>query len=255
MRICTWNLNNILHRLPLLLAWLEATQPDVCVLQELKVENADFPRAALRGAGYGSAAVCQKTWNGVAVLAKGEDPIEIRRRLPGDEKDQEARFLEVAAHGVIVAGIYLPNGNPFPGPKFDRKMDWFERLLTHAEELWNTGHAVVLAGDFNVAPTDADIYASRSYADNALVQAGPREAYARLLGQGWTDALRAKHPSEPMYTFWDYRRHRWERDAGLRIDHVLLSKPLKRKLRAAGVDRAVRAQANPSDHAPVWVEL
>lgn len=255
MRVCTWNVNNIRHRLPLLLAWLDATRPDIVVLQELKTATAEFPTGALEAAGYGSLVVGQKTWNGVALLARGHEPIEIRRTLPGDAKDTQARFIEAAVQGVIVAGLYLPNGNPCPGPKFDYKMAWLERLVRHADELWNADHPVILAGDFNVVPSDFDIYSTRSYLDNALLQPQARDAYARLLAQGWTDALRKKHPKEPMFTFWDYRRNRWPRDAGLRIDHILLSKQLKPKLVGAGVDRAVRGIEGPSDHAPVWVEL
>ena len=255
MRLCTWNVNNVQHRLPLLLAWLDATKPDIVALQELKTTGAEFPTAELEAAGYGSLVVGQKTWNGVALLARGDAPIEIRRALPGDSEDAQARYIEAAVQGVIVAGIYLPNGNPFPSPKFDYKMAWFERLNRHADGLWNTGHPAILAGDFNVVPSDFDIYSTRSYLDNALLQATPRQAYARLLEQGWTDVLRHKHPTEPMYTFWDYRRNRWPRDAGLRIDHILLSEKLKTKLVDAGVDRAVRAIEGSSDHAPVWVEL
>lgn len=255
MRVCTWNVNNVRSRLPLLLAWLEATKPDVVVLQELKSTTAEFPRLELEEAGYGSVVVGQKSWNGIAVLAKGEAPIEVRRVLPGDSNDKDARYIEVAVQGILIAGLYLPNGNPHPGPKFEFKMAWFERLLAHAADLLETGHPVILAGDFNVVPTDFDIYSTRSFMDNALVQAEPREAYARLLKQGWTDAVRTMHPKAPMYTFWDYRRNRWPRDAGLRIDHILLSKHLKRKLVDAGVDRAVRGIEGSNDHAPAWVEL
>lgn len=248
-------MNNVRSRLPLLLAWLDATKPDVVVLQELKSTTAEFPRLELEEAGYGSVVVGQRSWNGVAVLAKGKAPIEVRRALPGDSNDKDARYIEVAVQGILVAGLYLPNGNPYPGPKFDFKMAWFERLLAHAADLLKTGHSVIMAGDFNVVPTDFDIYSTRSFVDNALLQAEPREAYAKLLKQGWTDAVRTKHPKAPMYTFWDYRRNRWPRDAGLRIDHILLSKQLKPKLVDAGVDRAVRGIEGSSDHAPAWVEL
>ena len=175
--------------------------------------------------------------------------------LPGESSDSNARYVEAAVDGVLVTSLYLPNGNPCPGPKFDYKMAWFERLIAHAAELWKTGHPVALMGDYNVVPTDADIYSPKTWLDNALLQAEPRAAYARLLKQGWTDALRQLHPSEPMYTFWDYRRNRWQRNAGLRIDHLLLSKVLKTRLLAAGVDREVRGMENASDHAPVWVQL
>jgi exodeoxyribonuclease-3 len=255
VRVATWNVNNVRQRLPLLLAWLAATKPDVVALQELKTTTADFPVAELAASGYGALVVGQKTWNGVALLARGSEPVEIRRSLPGDSSDMQARYVEAAINGVIVAGLYFPNGNPYPGPKFEYKMAWFERVIDHSASLWKSGHAVVLAGDFNVAPTDFDIYETDSYDDNALVQAEPRDAYKRLVKQGWTDALRKKHPKEPVYTFWDYRRNRWQRDAGMRIDHVLLSKPLMARLVDAGVDRAVRGMEATSDHAPVWVEL
>jgi exodeoxyribonuclease-3 len=255
MRIATWNINDIHKRLPILLAWLDATRPDVVALQELKTPEKDFPKAELDRAGYGSLVVGQPSWNGVALLARGAQPVEIRRALPGDPADKQARYLEAAIGGVIVTSIYLPNGNPQPGPKFAYKLAWFERLIAHASGLWQTGYPVVLAGDYNVVPTDFDIYSTASWLDNALLQPAPREAYTRLLSQGWTDALRAMHPKDAIYTFWDYRRNRWQRDAGLRIDHLLLSKPVQPRLRAAGVDREVRALPDTSDHAPVWIEL
>ncbi|HLL11477.1 MAG TPA: exodeoxyribonuclease III [Rubrivivax sp.] len=255
MRIATWNVNDIHKRLPLLLAWLDATRPDVVALQELKTSDETFPRAALKAAGYGSLVVGQRTWNGVALLARGSDPVPVRRSLPGDARDVQARWLEGAVEGILFASLYLPNGNPWPGPKFDYKMAWFERLIAHATELWQTGHPVALLGDFNVVPTDADIYSPASWLDNALLQPEPRAAYARLLDQGWADAVRELHPGEPIYTFWDFRRNRWPRNAGLRIDHLLLSKPLQSRLKTAGVDTAVRAMDNASDHAPVWAEL
>jgi len=209
----------------------------------------------LKAAGYGSLVVGQRTWNGVALLARGSDPVPVRRSLPGDARDVQARWLEGAVEGILFASLYLPNGNPWPGPKFDYKMAWFERLIAHATELWQTGHPVALLGDFNVVPTDADIYSPASWLDNALLQPEPRAAYARLLDQGWADAVRELHPGEPIYTFWDFRRNRWPRNAGLRIDHLLLSKPLQSRLKTAGVDTAVRAMDNASDHAPVWAEL
>ena len=255
MRIATWNVNNIVKRLPLLLAWLEATQPDAVALQEIKCTAADFPQAALAKAGYGSICVGQRTWNGVALLAHGSDPVEVRRELPGDAADTQSRYLEAAIGGVLVTSIYLPNGNPQPGPKFAYKLAWMERLIAHAASLQASGHPVVLAGDFNVIPTDADIYATASHRDNALLQPEAREAFARLLAQGWTDSVRARHPGERIYTFWDYLRNRWPRDAGLRIDHLLLSESIAGRLQAAGVDRAVRGQEGASDHAPVWIEL
>ena len=191
----------------------------------------------------------------MALLARGSDPMEVRRALPGDNTDTQARYLEAAIDGVLFASLYLPNGNPWPGAKFDYKMAWFERLLSHAADLWKTGHPVALLGDYNVVPTDADIYSPKTWLDNALLQPEPRAAYARLLKQGWTDALAKLHPKEPAFTFWDYRRKRWERNAGLRIDHLLLSKALKAKLLDAGVDKAVRGMEGASDHAPAWIEL
>ena len=255
MRVATWNINDITKRLPILLAWLDATRPDVVALQELKTPESGFPKAELDRAGYGSLVVGQPSWNGVALLARGAQPIEIRRALPGDPSDKQARYLEAAIGGVIVTSIYLPNGNPQPGPKFDYKLAWFERLITHASGLWQTGVPVVLAGDYNVVPTDFDIYSPATWLDNALLQPAPREAYTRLVAQGWNDALRAMHPKDAIYTFWDYRRNRWQRNAGLRIDHLLLSQPLQARLRAAGVDREVRALPDTSDHAPAWIEL
>ena len=255
MRIATWNINNIKLRLPLLLAWLEATNPDVVALQELKSTTKDFPREALERAGYGALVVGQKTWNGVALLARDVEPILVRETLPGDPTDRQARYVEAAINGVIVTSIYAPNGNPWPGDKFAYKLAWMERLIQHAAELLGSGYPVVLAGDYNVVPTPRDMYVSSSWENNALIQPETRAAFEKLLTQGWTDSVRRQHPKEPMYSFWDYRRNRWERDAGLRIDHMLVSAKLKTKLRAAGVDRAVRAMDGASDHAPVWVEL
>ena len=255
MRVATWNVNDINKRLHLLLAWLEATRPDVVALQELKAGDDAFPHAALEAAGYGSLVVGQRTWNGVALLARGSQPVPVRRALPGDAEDRQARYVEGAVAGILFASLYLPNGNPYPGPKFDYKLAWFERLNAHAAELWSSGHPVALVGDFNVVPTDLDIYSPATWLDNALLQPAVRQAYARLLAQGWTDAVRQLHPAQRIYTFWDYRRKRWERDAGLRIDHLLLSKPLQRRLKAAGVDKPVRGLELASDHAPVWVEL
>lgn len=255
MRIATWNINNVNLRLPLLLAWLEATRPDVVALQELKSITKDFPTRELERAGYGALAVGQKTWNGVALLARDVEPVLVRDSLPGDSIDKQARYVEAAIDGVIVTSIYAPNGNPWPGDKFAYKLAWFERLVQHAAQLLASGHPVVLAGDYNVVPTPRDIYASSSWDDNALIQPEARAGFEKLLKQGWTDSVRKQHPDEPMYSFWDYRRNRWGRNAGLRIDHVLISKGLKAKLRGAGVDRAVRAMEGASDHAPVWIDL
>jgi exodeoxyribonuclease-3 len=252
MKLATWNVNDIVKRLPLILEWLAEADPDIVALQETKALDAAFPRAALEAAGYGALVSGQRPWNGVALLAKGADPIEIRRALPGDAADTQRRYLEAAVAGVIVTSIYLPNGNPQPGPKFAYKMAWFERLLAHAAGLIKTGLPIVLAGDFNVVPTDDDIYSPASWLDNALLQPEPREAFQRLLAQGWLDAIRSRHPTDRIYTFWDYRRNRWARDAGLRIDHLLLSPAMAERLQEVGVDRAVRGKEGASDHAPAW---
>jgi exodeoxyribonuclease III len=255
VRIATFNINGINKRLANLLAWLEAERPDVVCLQELKAAEPDFPRAALEAAGYGAAWRSQRSWNGVAILARDAEPVTTRTALPGREDDRQRRYLEAAVRGVLVASIYAPNGNPQPGPKFDDKLVWLAQLHDHAAELVGTGLPVVLAGDYNVVPEERDVYPTRAYDDNALVQPAPREAYRRLLGQGWTDALRQVHPEGPVYTFWDYRRNRWQRDGGMRLDHLLLSPALAPRLRDAGVDRWVRGEENASDHAPVWIEL
>ena len=239
----------------MLLDWLARARPDVVALQETKATDAEFPKAALAAGGYGAVTVGQRPWNGVALLARGAEPIVVRRSLPGDRGDTHARYFEAAVDGILFASIYLPNGNPQPGPKFAYKLAWFERLIAHAASLQASGHPAVLAGDFNVVPTERDIYATTSYRDNALLQPGPREAYARLLQQGWTDAIRARHPEATIYTFWDYLRNRWPRNAGLRIDHLLLSKSIAGRLREAQVDRDERGKEGASDHAPVWAQL
>jgi exodeoxyribonuclease-3 len=254
-KVATFNINNVVRRLPVLLAWLEKEAPDVVCLQELKAEQASFPIAAIRAAGYGARWVGERSWNGVAILARGGDPIETRRQLPGDPADRQSRYLEAAVQGVLVGCLYLPNGNPWPGPKFAYKQAWFERFLAHAQGLWASGHPVVLAGDYNVVPTDFDIYDPKSWLKNALLQPEPRASYQRLLGQGWVDAIRAKHPGERVYTFWHYLRNRWERNAGLRLDHLLLSAALAPRMVDAGVDRWVRGLPDASDHAPAWVTL
>ena len=255
MKIATFNINDVNKRLGNLIGWLRAEKPDVVALQELKAAERKFPKAAIEKAGYGAVWCGQKTWNGVAILARGCEPIVTRRELPGDPDDRQARYIEAAVNGVIVTSLYAPNGNPQPGPKFDYKLAWMERLLAHAKELYAAGVPVVLAGDYNVVPTDHDIYAVRSYADDALLQPRPRAQFQKLLRQGWRDALRALHPDAALYTYWSYLRNRWPRDAGLRIDHLLLSALAAKRLAAAGVDREVRGEAGASDHAPVWVEL
>ena len=255
MRIATFNINNVNKRLPNLLAWLADAAPDVACLQELKAEDAAFPRAAVEAAGYGAVWQGQRRWNGVAILARGAEPVLTRRALPGDDADVQARYIEAAVGGVLVACLYAPNGNPQPGPKFAYKLAWLDRLVAHAATLVAAGVPAVLAGDYNVVPTPGDMYASKSHDRNALVQPEARAAFRRLVDQGWTDSLRAMHPDQPMYTFWDYLRGGWGRDAGWRLDHLLLSPALAPRLADAGVDRDVRAADGASDHAPAWVSL
>jgi exodeoxyribonuclease-3 len=255
VRIATYNINNVVARLPQLRAWLEVTRPDVVCLQELKCIESNFPFEELGKLGYGSLVHGQKTWNGVAILSRGSAPLEIRRQLPGDPADKQSRYLEAAVNGIVVGCLYLPNGNPWPGPKFDYKMAWFERLNRHAATLIRSGHPVVLAGDFNVVPTDADIYSTASWKDNALLQPEPRAAFRKFLKQGWTDPLESKKGEGTAYTFWSYLRNRWPRNAGLRIDHLLVSQVLLPRLLSAGVDKAMRGLEGASDHAPAWIEL
>ena len=255
VKIATFNINGINKRLPNLMAWLADAAPDVVCLQELKATDRQFPATALADAGYGAVWRGESSWNGVAILARDMEPVLTNDALPGDENDRQARYIEAAVNGVLVACLYAPNGNPQPGPKFAYKLAWTERLLAHAQELWDTGLPVVLAGDYNIVPEPRDIYVTSSYKDNALVQPQPRALFAQLLAQGWTDAIRKEYPDETIYTFWDYMRERWRRNAGLRLDHLLLSKSVARRLVAAGVDRGVRGAEGASDHAPVWVTL
>jgi exodeoxyribonuclease-3 len=260
MKIATFNINGITARLPRLLEWLRESVPDVACLQELKTSDETFPAAAIRDAGYECIWHGQKGFNGVAILARGHRIEEVRRGLPGDPDDTHSRYIEARVHtdpAIIVASIYLPNGNPQPGPKFDYKLAWFQRLVEHAAPLYRSAEPVVLAGDYNVVPSDevGDIYSAKSWKDDALLQPETRDAYRRLLAQGWTDTIAHLHPGAPMYTFWDYFRKRWERDAGLRIDHLLLNASAKSRLQSAGVDKAVRGREKPSDHAPAWVVL
>jgi exodeoxyribonuclease III len=255
LKIATFNVNGIRARLPHLLQWLEREQPDIACLQELKAVSEGFPILDIRAAGYQAVWHGQRSWNGVAILVKGAPPAEIRRALPGDPDDDHSRYVEAEVGEFIVGCLYLPNGNPQPGPKFDYKLRWFERLIEHAAELYASGRPVILAGDYNVVPTDFDIYNPRSWLKDALLQPESRECYQRLLDQGWTDALRKLYPEERIYTFWDYFRQSWQRNAGLRIDHLLLNADAAPRLLGAGVDLWVRGLEKPSDHAPTWITL
>jgi exodeoxyribonuclease-3 len=255
LKIVTFNINNINKRLENLLAWLAKAEPDVVCLQELKAEQTAFPARALRNLGYRSVWQGERSWNGVAILAREVDPVITRSALPGNAEDRQARYIEAAVNGVLITSIYLPNGNPQPGPKFTYKLAWFERLHAHAAELLAANIPVVLAGDYNVVPTAQDIYPTRSLDKNALIQPESRQAFARLLSQGWTDALRKLHPDGPLWTFWDYEWNRWPADKGMRLDHFLLSPQVCDRLADGGVDRWVRGEENASDHAPAWIVL
>ncbi len=255
MRIVTYNINGIGARLPNLLRWLAESAPDVVCLQEIKAPQDKFPEEAIRNAGYGVIWHGQKSWNGVAILAKGSDPREIRRVLPGDPDDVHSRYIEGHVNGIVIGCIYLPNGNPYPGPKFDYKLRWLERLITHAADLAASPEPVVLAGDYNVIPTERDVYKPERWVNDALFRVEVREAFTRLSQQGWTDAVRVRHPEEIIYTFWDFFRDAYTRNAGLRIDHLLLNAVAAGRLADAGVYRDVRGWEKPSDHAPTWIEL
>jgi exodeoxyribonuclease III len=255
MKIATFNVNGVNSRLPLLLAWLAEAKPDVACLQELKAPDERFPEAAIAKAGYGAIWHGQSRWNGVAILARGAEPVETGRGLPGDPQDLHSRYLEGAVNGMLIGCLYLPNGNPVASPKFAYKLAWMERLIARARELKALDNPVVLAGDYNVIPTDADVYKPERWLDDALFQPEPRAQYRRLLKQGWTDAIRKLHPKDTIFTFWDYWRNAFARNAGIRIDHLLLNKPAAGRLKAAGVDTWVRAREKASDHAPVWIEL
>ncbi len=255
MKIATYNVNGINGRLSLLLRWLKQDRPDVVCLQELKTPDDRFPQRELRGAGYEAVWHGQKGWNGVAILAKGTLPILTRRGLPGDPDDSHSRYIEAAVDGILIGCLYLPNGNPAPGPKFDYKLRWFRRLQSYAAELLAFDIPVALVGDFNVMPTDLDVYAPERWRDDALFRPEVRRAYAELVAQGWTDAIRRLHPDERIYTFWKYWRNAFQRDAGLRIDHVLLSPTLAPWLKSADVRRTPRSWDHTSDHAPVMIEI
>jgi exodeoxyribonuclease-3 len=255
MRIATFNVNGVNGRLGALLDWLAETRPDAVCLQELKAPDERFPEAAIEQAGYGAIWHGQKSWNGVAILARGCRPVETQRDLPGDPDDIQSRYLEAAVNGVLIGCLYLPNGNPVGTAKFAYKLAWMERFMERAAELEGLDGPVVLAGDYNIIPTDADVYKPERWLDDALFQPEPRAQYQRLLSQGWTDAIRHLHPDARIFTFWDYWRHAFARDAGIRIDHLLLNKVAAKRLEAAGVDREVRGREKASDHAPAWVEL
>jgi exodeoxyribonuclease-3 len=255
MRIATFNVNGVNGHLPVLMRWLAEAKPDVACLQELKASDDKFPERAIWQAGYRAVWHGQKGWNGVAILARAQVPTETRRGPPGDPDDAHSRYIEAAVDGILIGCLYLPSGNPAPGPRFDYKLRWFDRLAAHAAELLATGMPVVLAGDFNVMPTDLDVYKPERWVDDALFRPEVREAFHGLLAQGWTDAVRAFHPGERIYTFWDYFRNAWARNAGLRIDHLLLSPSTVDRLAGAEVNRQVRGWEKASDHAPVWIEL
>lgn len=255
MILATYNVNGVNGRLPVLLRWLERTKPDVVCLQELKAPQDKFPASAIEQAGYGAIWHGQKSWNGVAILARGRQPEEIRRELPGDPNDTHSRYIEATLDGMLIGCLYLPNGNPAPGPKFDYKLKWFQRLANHAAGLVALDKPVVLAGDYNVIPTELDAYKPERWVDDALFFPESRAAYQQLLAQGWTDALRRLHPDEPIYTFWDYYRNAFVRNAGIRIDHFLLNAAAAARLVEAGVDRDVRGWEKTSDHAPTWIKL
>jgi exodeoxyribonuclease-3 len=255
MKIATYNVNGVNGRLPVLLRWLEEAGPDIVCLQELKAPQEKFPEKAILDAGYNAIWNGQKSWNGVAILAKGFEIQEVRRTLPGDEEDTHSRYIEAIISNMLIGCLYLPNGNPAPGPKFDYKLSWFERLIQHAADLLEHDVPVILTGDYNVMPTDLDVYKPERWVDDALFRPETRDAFRRLVDQGWTDAIRTLYPEEKIYTFWDYFRNAYGRNAGLRIDHFLLSPHFKDRLIAAGVEKEVRGWEKSSDHAPTWIEI
>ena len=255
MKIVTYNVNGIKARLPRLVEYLTEAQPDIVCLQELKSVDEGFPVAEIEAAGYGAVWHGQKSWNGVAVLARGTVPVERQRGLDGEPEDEQSRYLECDVDGLVVASIYLPNGNPRPGPKFDYKLRWIERLAARARAILDEEVPAILAGDFNVIPNDDDTYSVRAMQDDALMQPESRAGYRRLVAQGWTDALRTRHPTGGVWTFWDYQAGAWQRDAGFRIDHLLLSPAVADRLVEAGVDKAYRGREKASDHAPTYVRI
>lgn len=255
MKIATYNVNGVNGRLPVLLRWLEEAEPDIACLQELKSPDEKFPIAAIEQAGYGALWHGQKSWNGVAILARGGQPVETRRGLPGDPDDNHSRYLEATVNDLLIGCLYLPNGNPAPGPKFDYKLAWCKRLQKYAKKLLSLDGIVILAGDYNVIPTELDAYKPERWVNDALFLPESRAAYKKLVAQGWTDALRTLYPDEPIYTFWDYFRNAYARNAGIRIDHFLLNDPAAALLQSGGVDREVRRWEKTSDHAPTWITL
>ena len=255
MIIATYNVNGVNGRLPVLLRWLEEAKPDIVCLQELKAPQEKFPRFDIGKAGYGAIWHGEKAWNGIAILARGAEPVETRRGLPGDPEDLHSRYIEGTVAGLTIGCLYLPNGNPAPGPKFDYKLAWFKRLHKYGKKILASGTPFVMAGDYNVMPTDLDVYAPERWRDDALFRPEVRKAYADFVKLGWTDSLRHLYPDQRIYTFWKYLRNAYERDAGLRIDHLLLSPSLRGRLSGAGVARDVRGWEKTSDHAPVWIEL
>ncbi len=255
MKIATYNINGMNARQPNLLRWLEEKQPDIACLQELKSPQERFPKDELLAAGYHAIWQGQKSWNGVAILVRGQPPVETQRGLPGDPEDLQSRYLQAEVGDLVIGCLYLPNGNPAPGPKFDYKLSWFQRFIDHAAGLIASGRQVVLAGDYNVIPTERDVYKPERWGDDALFRPETRTAFQTLLGQGWTDSLRTLFPDEVIYTYWDYFRNAYPRNAGLRIDHLLLSPALAPRLQTGGVDRDVRGWEKSSDHAPTWIAL
>jgi exodeoxyribonuclease-3 len=255
MKIASFNINGIKARLPRLLEWLEETRPAVACLQEIKTQDEGFPADEFAKIGYQSLWHGQKGFNGVAILADGAEPVEVMRGLPGGPEDEQSRYLEAYVFGLRVACIYLPNGNPQPGPKFDYKLAWMARLRARMAELKALEVPVIVTGDFNVIPRDNDVWSPAAMADDALMQPESRDAYATLLADGWTDALGTHFPRGGVWTFWDYQAGAWQRDHGFRIDHALLSPELADRLVSCGVDKEYRGREKASDHAPMWVEL
>ncbi|NQX40714.1 exodeoxyribonuclease-3 [Pedobacter steynii] len=255
MKIATYNVNGVNGRLPVLLRWLKEAKPDVVCLQELKAPQEKFPLAEINEAGYQAIWHGQKSWNGVAILSAGAELKEVHRVLPGDPEDLQSRYIEAIVNDIVIGCLYLPNGNPYPGPKFDYKLGWLKRFSAHARQLLDKGVPAILTGDFNVIPTEKDVYKPERWINDALFREEVREAFKTLVDQGWTDAIRKLYPEETIYTFWDYFRNAYGRDAGLRIDHFLLSPQIDKRLIGAGVNREVRGWEKTSDHGPVWIEI